>query len=67
MKKLKILLLKFALTKEERQFVCSALRSAEERYRERYNDINCESYKSIELAKNIPKLTNIIALFYQTL
>jgi len=67
MKKLKILLLKLALTKEERQFAYSALRSGEERYRDRYNNINCDSYHSEELKRNIPKLAKIIDLFRQTI
>ena len=67
MNKLKILLLKLALTKKERQFISSGLISGEERYRDRYNDANCESYKSEILKNNIPKLIEIRELFEQTI
>jgi hypothetical protein len=65
--KFKILLLKLALTKKERQFISSGLISGEERYRDRYNDIKCESYKSKILKNNIPKLVRIREIFEQTI
>jgi hypothetical protein len=67
MSKIKILLLKIALTKKERQFIFSGLMSGEERYRDRYNDIHCESYKSEVLKNNIPKLVKIKEMFEQTI
>jgi hypothetical protein len=63
MKRLRLFILKISLTKEEIRFIDSALYTAEQTYKNNYNNIKSASYQSPILQINIPKLVRIREMF----
>lgn len=63
--KIKMFLLKSLLSNEQRKFITSALYTAEQTYRDKYNNL-CDEESAItkeSLRRNIPKLVDIRTMF----
>jgi len=64
MSKFKILLLNLIFSKKDTCLIFSSLYQTEEKYRDRYNDVNCEQHYHTERTKsNIESLVKLRDIF----